>query len=164
MTQWLRRVRAAAGMGLIWAIGWAVVGGAVMEGIVDPHGKILDMWPQTLAIPGFLCGAIFSVVLGIAAAGRRFDELSLPRFGALGAGAGLLLGVLAAATGPASLPLWLRAAVVIAPLTILSAASATASLALARMAERRALPDPGGDGAGVGRTEPKAQERLGGRD
>jgi hypothetical protein len=149
MASWLRRIRAAVGMGLIWGVGWAIVGGAVMEGIVDPHGKILDMWPQTLAIPGFLCGAVFSVLLGIAASGRRFDELSLPRFGALGAGTGLLLGVLAAATGPASLPLWLRAAVVIAPLTILSAASATASLALARLAERRALRTPGADHADV---------------
>ena len=149
MTRWLRRTRAAIGMGLIWGVGWAIVGGAVMEGIVDPHGEILDMWPQTLAIPGFLCGAVFSVLLGIAASGRRFDELSLLRLGALGAATGLLLGVLAAATGPASLPLWLRAAVVIAPLTILSAASATASLALARLAERRTLRDPAADDAGV---------------
>jgi hypothetical protein len=149
MTRWLRRIRAAVGMGLIWGVGWAIVGGAIMEGIVDPHGKILDMWPQTLAIPGFLCGAVFSVLLGIAASGRRFEELSLPRFGALGAGTGLLLGVVAAATGPASLPLWLRAAVVIAPLTILSAASATASLAVARLAERRSLRAPGADDADV---------------
>ena len=149
MAKWLRRIRAAVVMGLIWAVGWAVVGGAVMEGIVDPHGKILDMWPQTLAIPGFLCGAIFSVVLGIAASGRRFEELSLSRFGALGAVAGLLLGGLAAATGPASLPLWLRAAVVLAPLTILSAASATASLAVARLAERRARLPAGTDDADV---------------
>lgn len=149
MTRWLRRTRAAVGMGLIWGVGWAIVGGAVMEGIVDPHGKILDMWPQTLAIPGFLCGAVFSVLLGIAASGRRFDELSLLRLGALGAATGLLLGVLAAATGPASLPLWLRAAVVIAPLTLLSAASATASLALARLAERRTVRDPAAGDAGV---------------
>jgi hypothetical protein len=149
MTRWLRRIRAAVGMGLIWGVGWAIVGGAIMEGIVDPHGKILDMWPQTLAIPGFLCGAVFSVMLGIAASGRRFDELSLPRFGALGAGTGLLLGVLAAVTGPASLPLWLRVAAVIAPLAILSAASAAASLALARLGERRALRAAGTEDAGA---------------
>jgi hypothetical protein len=149
MTRWLRRIRAAVGMGLIWGVGWAIVGGAIMEGIVDPHGKILDMWPQTLAIPGFLCGAVFSVMLGIAASGRRFDELSLPRFGALGAGTGLLLGVLAAVTGPASLPLWLRVAAVTAPLAILSAASAAASLALARLGERRALRAAGTEDAGA---------------
>jgi len=125
-------------MGLIWAIGWAVVGGGVMEGIVDPDGKILDMWPQTLAIPGFLGGVVFSIVLGIAAGRRRFDELSLPRFGAWGALAGLLLGVFAVGPGLASgvLPLWLRVAVIIGPLTLLSAASASGSLALARRGER----------------------------
>src|SRR4030095_359325 len=95
MQQRLRRIGGAIGMGLTWAIGWAVVGGAVMEGLVDPHGKILDMWPQTLAIPGFLGGVVFSMVLWIAARRRRFDELSLSRFSALGAMAGLLLGVFA---------------------------------------------------------------------
>jgi hypothetical protein len=151
MKKWLRRLRGAVGMGLTWAVGWAVVGGGVMEGLVDPHGKILDMWPQTLAIPGFLSGAVFSMVLWVAAGRRRFDELSLSRFAAWGAVAGLLLGVFAVGTGAASgvLPLWLRAAVIIGPMTILSAASAVGSLALARMAERRKLPDASADVAEV---------------
>ncbi len=80
----LRRLRGALGMGLTWALGWAVVGGAVMEGIVDPDGRILDMWPQTLAIPGFLGGVVFAFLLWIAEGRRRFDELSLPRFGLWG--------------------------------------------------------------------------------
>ena len=166
MKKWLRRIRGAVGMGLTWAVGWAVVGGGLMEGLVDPHGKILDMWPQTLAIPGFLGGAVFSMVLGIAAGGRRFDELSLSRFGAWGAVAGLLLGVFAVGTGMASgvLPLWLRAVVIIGPMTLLSAVSASGSLALARMAERRALRDASADVADVGLTGGEAQERLGGRD
>jgi len=145
MKGWLRRIRGAVGMGLTWAVGWAVVGGGVMEGLVDPHGKILDMWPQTLAIPGFLSGAVFSMLLWVAGGRRRFDELSLSRFGAWGAVAGLLLGVFAVGTGAASgvLPLWLRAAAIIGPVTLLSAASAVGSLALARMAERRRLSDLG---------------------
>lgn len=145
MKRWLRRIRGAVGMGLVWAIAWAVVGGGVMEGIVDPHGKILDMWPQTLAIPGFLGGVVFSVVLWMSEGRRRFDELSLPRFGALGGLVGLLLGGLAVGAGAASgvLPLWLRAAVIIGPVTLLGAVSASGSLALARMAERRELPGAG---------------------
>ena len=133
MRKWLRRVRGVLRMGLTWAVAWAVVGGGLMEGIVDPDGKILDMWPQTLAIPGFLGGAVFSVLLGMAEGRRRFDELSLARFGALGAASGLLLGVLAIATGAASgAPLWLRAAVIIGPVTLLNAASAAVPLALAK--------------------------------
>jgi hypothetical protein len=125
----LRRIRGAIGMGLIWGLGWAVVGGGIMEAFVDPHGKILDMWPQTLGIVGFFGGVAFSVVLGIVAARRRFDALSLPQFTVWGAVGGLLLGALGVATGG---PL-----VVIAITTLGSAIAAPASLILARKAEGR---------------------------
>ena len=147
MKSWLRRLRGAVGMGLTWAIAWAVVGGGIMEGIVDPHGRILDMWPQTLAIPGFIGGVVFAGMLWAAEGRRRFDELSLPRFGALGALVGVVLGGLAVAAGAASGvgALWLRAAVIVAPVTLLSAASATGSLALARKAQQREALGPGPD-------------------
>jgi hypothetical protein len=164
MKKWLRRIRGALGMGLTWAVAWAVVGGGVMEGIVDPDGKILDMWPQTLAIPGFFCGVAFSALLRVAEGRRRFDELSLPRFGALGAATGLLLGALAIAAGLASgVPLWLRAAVILGPVTLLSAISASGTLALARMGAKRELPDAGADVADVGLTESEKRELLGGK-
>lgn len=139
---WLRRIRGAAGMGLMWALGWAIVGGGVMEAFVDPHGEILDMWPQTLAIPGFLGGVVFSILLWMTEGHRRFDELSVHRFGALGAISGVLLGVLAMGAGAAAgsgLAPWLRALAIIGPLTLLSTSSACGALMLARMAERRAL-------------------------
>jgi hypothetical protein len=68
-----------------------------MEAIVDPHGRIVDMWPQTLAMPGFLSGLIFSGVLSMTEGRWRFEDLSLPRVGAWGAVAGaliILVGVL----------------------------------------------------------------------
>lgn len=37
MRKWLRRIRGAIGMGLTGAVAFAVIGGLVMEGIVDPH-------------------------------------------------------------------------------------------------------------------------------
>lgn len=139
---WLRRIRGAAGMGLMWALGWAIVGGGVMEAFVDPQGEILDMWPQTLAIPGFLGGVVFSILLGMTEGHRRFEELSVRRFGALGALSGVLLGALAMGAGAgagSALAPWLRALVIIGPITLLSTTSACGALVLARMAERRAL-------------------------
>jgi hypothetical protein len=127
MSKWLRRVRGAIGMGLCWGLGWAVVGGGIMEAFVDPHGKILDMWPQTLGIVGFFGGVAFSAVLGIVAARRRFDELSLSQFAVWGAAGGLLLGGLGVLTGG---PL-----IVIAITTLGSAIAAPASLMVARKAQ-----------------------------
>lgn len=150
MTKALRRIRGMLGMGLTWALGWAIVGGGIMEGIVDPGGRILDMWPQTLAIPGFLGGVAFSLILAVAERRRRFDELSLPRFAAWGAAAGALLGVVALSAGAASAvaPLVLRGAMIIAPVALLCAASASGTLALARTAARRESLD-GADGTGA---------------
>jgi len=122
-------------MGLIWAIAWAIVGGGIMEAFVDPHGAILDMWPQTLGIAGFLGGAAFSIVFGIAARRRSFKELSLVRAAALGAVAGIVVGAFLMTTG--------APVMIIAPAALLCAGSASASLALARRAKERELLDAG---------------------
>ena len=136
MKKWLRRLRGAVAMGLTWAAVWAVV--AVLIGmVVDPDGSMDEMWPAIGAYPGFLGGLVFSAVLGIAAARRRLDELSLWRVGAWGAAAGLLVGLLPYAVGELNpnVPVWLPA-VVTASITLLSAVSAAGSLALARRAEK----------------------------
>src|SRR5262245_57308957 len=99
MRTWMRRLKAAVVMGLVWGIAWAVIGGTLMEGIFDRDGRIMDMWPQLLAITGFLGGAFFSIVLGIAAHAKKFSELSTNRFTAFGAGAGVLLGAFLMTTG-----------------------------------------------------------------
>jgi hypothetical protein len=153
MMRFLKRLRGALGMGLTWAVAWAVIGGGVMEGIVDPDGRILDMWPQTLAIPGFVGGVLFSGMLWVSAGRRRFEELSLSRFGILGGATGAVLGALAVALGLAAgaLPLWLRVAAIAAPATVLGAVSAAGTLALARRAGQRTAVSAG---------EPSPDERL----
>jgi hypothetical protein len=83
MKKWLRRIRGTVGMGLTWAAGGELVG-VLIELFIDPMGPLVDVWPTALAIPGFLGGAVFSAVLQVAEGRRRFDELSLPRFGAWG--------------------------------------------------------------------------------
>ena len=131
-------------MGLVWALVWAPV--AVVIGlIVDPDGSMDEMWPAIGAYPGFLGGVLFSVVLAIAARRRGLHDLSLGRVAAWGAGAGLLVGTFPFVAGNPSSerPLWLLALVVIGSITLLSAASAAASFAIARRAARRELRAPG---------------------
>lgn len=140
MGNWTRRVRGVLGMGVAWAIGGALVGGLIelIDNVLPgalPFARAVDMWPQTLAIPGFLGGVIFGVVLMIAARRRRFSELSVSRFAALGAGAGILLGGIGVSNG---LPV-----AVLGITTVGGALAAAGSLMLARVAERRDAVDAG---------------------
>lgn len=146
MKQWLRRIRGALLMGVTWALVWAPLG-LLVGLIVDPRGTMDEPWILVGALPGFLGGVVFSVVLGIAARHRGLEELSLPRVTAWGALAGLLVGVFPFLVGTPNpdVPLWMLAAPVIGSITLVSAGSAAGSLALARRAARRELP-----GAGAG--------------
>jgi hypothetical protein len=157
MHTWLRRARAAVGMGFAWAVAGALVGGLfelvdnVLPGVF-PFIRRVDMWPQTLAIPGFLGGILFSLVLGIVGRRRRFAELSLPQFAAWGAVAGALLGGYALANG--------APAYFIGIATLGSAIAAPGSLALARMAEKRDLLNAREDTITARFVESEAREAL----
>lgn len=158
MTKWLRRLRGAVLTGLIWAIGWAIAGiligvsSLLLPGLPwDAFFQVFDAPLPALAVPGFVGGALFSIVLGIAGRRRRFSELSLPRFTAWGALGGLLLSLVPATmvgVGLASVErpepgLWAFTAMIVVPLMLLSAASAAVSLLLARMTARRTGLDAG---------------------
>jgi hypothetical protein len=151
MKKWLKRIRAAVTMGLLWAVPWAVV--AVLIGfIVDPDESMDEMWFLIGAYPGFLGGVLFSIVLAVAERRRNLSELSVRRFGAWGAAAGLVIGVLPFMLGTpsANIDVARLATVVIGSFTLMSAASAAGSLALARRGEARELLDAG-TGAGDAR-------------
>ena len=146
MKKWLRRIRAAVTMGLLWAVPWAVV--ALLIGmVVDPDESMDEMWWVIGAYPGFLGGVLFSIVLSIAERHRRLDELSVRRFGAWGAVAGLAIGVLPFVLGTprAGIDVARLATVVIGSFTLMSAVSAAGSLALARRAEKREMLGAGAD-------------------
>ena len=156
MKPWLRRIRGAVGMGLTWAAAWALAG--VLIGVTSrllpglPWNyffEVFDAPLPALAIPGFIGGVLFSALLGMAERHRRFDELSVLRFGAWGALGGLLLSLVPAALvalGLATMArpdaLWQLTAIISGPLILLSAASASGSLLLARRAEAQALSKP----------------------
>jgi hypothetical protein len=154
MNKWMKRVRGALGMGFTWAIGWAVFGVLVAASTTvlpgfpgGPFFEIFDAPAPALAVPGFIGGILFSIVLGIAARHRRLDEISLPRFALWGALGGLLLALLPdamAAVGLVTLNeqelgMWEITAAIAAPLIVLCSASAAGSLLLARRAQRNAM-------------------------
>lgn len=108
---------------------------------------------------GFLAGAAFSGILGIFARRRRFDEMSLPRFAGWGALGGLLLsGIVALAAGPGAEIL------VLGPVFAAARAiSAAGTLALARRAEERGLPDVNAEAVEAGLSKDESRELPGGR-
>lgn len=155
---WFRRVRGAVGMGVTWAIGWALFGiligvmSKILPGLPwDSFFDVFDAPLPALAVPGFFGGVLFSIVLGVAGRHRKFSELSsLPKFAAWGAVGGLMLALVPDAMVVAGLAtigpkfgVGQLTALIAAPLTILCAASASGSLVLARRAEDRALLERG---------------------
>jgi hypothetical protein len=138
MRNWLRKIRDAAVMGIVWAIGWTLFGmlGVVIFYTLHPNAPdIFDIWIPVFAYPGFLGGVIFSVVLQRVENPCRFDEISLPRLTVWGVGIGLLLGMLLFAFGTPSftVPLWLPCFVIIGSTTLLSILSAIGSALLFRL-------------------------------
>ncbi|QJR37221.1 hypothetical protein [Gemmatimonas groenlandica] len=150
MHRWLKRLRGTLVMALLWAVGWSIAG--LLLGISsillpwlpwDPLFAVFDAPLPALAVPGFVGGALFSVLLGIGEHRRRFDELSVRRFAGWGAVGGLLLTMIPAsavlsgsATGAdLAHEFWALTSILVVPLTTLSAASAAGSLWLARRAK-----------------------------
>ena len=106
-----------------------------------------EMWVAIGAYPGFLCGAVFYAVVGIAEGRRGIDALALSRAGVWGALSGLLVGVFPFVVGTVNTayPLWLWGVATITPVTLLSSASAVISVLIAGMAKKRAMGDISGD-------------------
>jgi hypothetical protein len=162
MTQWLRRIRGTIGMGLTWAVAGGAVGTIINLGFVVRTSSRPDApFPIMLGAFGFVAGVVFSGVLRLIEGRRRFDEMSLPRFAAWGAAVGLALSAtffLAVSRGD---PAFLQYFVVVGPTVAVAAAGCAAgSLALARRARNRELPEPTEDGPAVGRPAGGARKAL----
>lgn len=138
MRDWLRRLRGSVGMGLTWAVAWAITGVLIGASSLvltflpwERFFSVFDAPLPALAIPGFFAGIFFSTVLSIAGRNRRFEDLSLPLFTGWGAlGGAIFGGILAAIAFPFGAVLFLGG---------LSALSAAATLVVARKAERQQL-------------------------
>ena len=157
MRKWLRRIRGAVGMGLIWAVAWFGFGPILLAGT-----SLADLLFESavLGAYGFVGGIVFSGVLGLVERRRRFDEMSLPRFAAWGALGGLSVQIVMWLTFPwaATLGDFLSFSI---PLALLGAGSSAGSLALARRADDKELLEAGADVADAGLTEEETRELLG---
>lgn len=80
MKKWMSGIRGAVLMTALWIIGWSLGFGGLIEAFLDPDGKVLDVWPTFLAIPGLIGGVVFSLLLTIGERGRGFNEVPLARF------------------------------------------------------------------------------------
>ena len=156
MRKWLRRIRGAIGMGCTWAAAWFAAG-LVPRWVFGFNADV--PFPLVFGVVGFIAGVTFSGLVVLTEGRRRFDQISLPRFAGWGAMGGLLLSALwAKAVGLG----WGDLLAVAPTFALASAICASGSLALARRAERRELPDIREDTADLGLTDQEKRELLGG--
>ena len=139
MRNWLRRIRGAIGMGLIWAAAWAAAG-MVPRWVFGFNADV--PFPLVFGVLGFIAGIIFAGLLALTERRRTFEQMSLPRYAAWGAVGGVLLS--AVFTRVASLGAG-DALAIVPTFVLASAACASGSLAMARRVARQALPGSGGD-------------------
>jgi hypothetical protein len=125
-------------MGFTWGAAWS---GAGFVLAVATGFKADAPFPLIFGVLGFFAGVIFSAVLALTQGRRRFDQMSLPRFAGWGAAGGLLLAAVFAKA--ASLD-WGDVLAIAPTFALASAACASGSLALARRAVRRELPETSG--------------------
>jgi hypothetical protein len=140
MSTWRRHIRRAFLMALTWAVSWAPLG-VLLGMIMDPDGSMDEPWIALGAYPGFLCGLVFSAMLGIIGRQRRLAEFSLSRVGAWGAVSGLLV-MAPVFTGLLGTPntehaLWQARYMIVVAVILLSSLSAIGSLLLARAVSRQ---------------------------
>ena len=141
MGKWVRRIRGAIGMGLLWGAAWGAAG-MVPRWLFGFNTDV--PFPLVFGVLGFIAGVTFFGLLVLTEGRRTLDQMSLPRFAGWGATSGLLLSALFAKA--ASLG-WGDMLAIAPTFALACAVCASGSLAAARRAARRELPDIRGDTA-----------------
>ena len=127
MTRFIRRLRGALSIGVIWGALWAVLGAvlAVMVGVVAPQqigpGEGPARVALILGLVGFFSGLGFAGLLAAAERRRTLHELSLVRVALWGLLGGVAIPLLMGTDGSMG---WMTGP--------MGAALATASVAIAR--------------------------------
>ncbi len=161
MKRWLQRLRGAIGTAFTWAVGWCVAG--LITGTTGLLGNLplsgYMVFGAIFAAMGFASGAAFSIVLSLIEGRRRFDQMSLPRFGLWGALGGGLIGF--AQFLPLSEGGNVGIVTTVAFFAFLGASSSAGSLLLARRAERDELLESAKEIDEVGLSPREARDLLG---
>ncbi len=158
MRKWLRRIRGAIGMGFTWAAALFAVG-LVPRWVFGVYTDVPI--PLVFGVFGFIAGVTFSALLVLAEGRRSFDQMSIRRFAGWGAISGLLLSVLWANAVSLS---WGEVLAIAPVFAFACAVCASGSLAVARRAGSRELPDSRGDTAEAELTDHEKRNLLGGGD
>jgi hypothetical protein len=124
-----RSLKRTAILALSWAMAWAPIALLIGVTIIDPDNSMDEMWPLVGAYPGFLCGLLFSALLGIAERGNRLGQVSVPRAALWGLLGGVLVGAIPTVLAE---PGGLLSAWIIGSITLMSAVSAVVSVMIAR--------------------------------
>jgi hypothetical protein len=145
-------------MGLTWAAALSAVG-TVPRWVfgINTDAPI----PLVFGVFGFVAGVTFSALLVLTKGRRTFDQMSIRRFAVLGAIGGLLLSALWANAVSLS---WGEVLAIAPMFAVACAVCASGSLAVARRAVRRELPDGRRDTAEAELTEHEKRSLLGGGD
>jgi hypothetical protein len=140
MPKWLRRIRGGLGMGFTWGVAWSAAGFV----LAAATGFKADApFPIVFGVLGFFAGIVFAACLALIERRRRFDQMSLPRFAGWGAVGGVLLAAVFAKL--ASLDSG-DVMMIVPTFAAACAVCASGSLAVARRAIKRELPDDRVDG------------------
>lgn len=88
-----KRVLRVLGLAVTWAFIWAIpafpIEGLSNLGVDFSFTHAVDMWPQTLGIPGFIGGLFFALLLAVAGRLGDFESMSVGRQSGWGTVAGL---------------------------------------------------------------------------
>lgn len=134
-------IRGALVVPVVWAVTWTVAGSLLMEGVLDRHGAIVDIWPTVLFLLGLVAGAVFYVAITLTTRGD-IGTLSSARAGIVGALSVLPLAGFAYATGLAASAVAstvVRVALIFGLALLFGILAASATLMLARKAAQRGL-------------------------
>ena len=137
MGRWLRRVRAAVGVGLTWAVAWFAAGMLLM--IATGFDADVPV-PLLFALLGFVAGVSFSAILAAIDGRRKLEQMSIKRFAGSGAVGGIMLSGLFGVAGLlAGENIWGDTLMLIPIFATAGAVSAAGSVALARKAQQPEL-------------------------